>query len=150
MTPIKIKKTNTRDSQSKSANPQCGSGAPPVLPWNHKKGLLPICSGKRDLFDIFRHFFWKVQVRNCPNGCQAWEKSKLSGLDGISQTTQMTQSLTIAFWTNYSDKEFSVTAVCALTDLNSLKGDLAHCQCITIQSQHGSNTEQTALTNLIN
>ena len=123
MTAIKIKrkKTNPTDSQSKSVNPQGGSGAPPILSWNHKKGLLPICSGKRDLFDIFWHFFWKVQVRNCPNGCQAWEKSKLSGLDGISQMTQMTQSLTIAFWTNYPDKEFSVTSVCSPSSTETLR-----------------------------
>lgn len=72
----------------------------------------------------------------------------------------MTRSLTIAFWTNYSDKEFSVAAVCVCPlfpqvkprdGFNSLKGDLVvHCQCVTIQSQHGYNTEQTALTNLIN
>ena len=37
-----------------------------------------------------------------------------------------------------------------LKSQDDLKGALLHCQCIAIQFRHGYNTEQTALTNLIN
>ena len=69
--------------------------------------------------------------------------------------TAMTQRLTITSSTNYLNKEFSVTAapLPALSfNLTSppRRFDLILCQCGLIQSQHGYNTEQTALTNLIN
>ena len=70
--------------------------------------------------------------------------------------TAMTQRLTIGSSTNYLNKDFSVTVAAPYPALSfnltsaPRRCDLILCQCGLIQSQHGYNTEQTALTNLIN